>query len=648
MSVFRSPPPPWLAALACAALLFAQPAPAAPPSPPPGGDDVDAAVARCLALRRSEPGAAIAEAEAVLALPGLQAEHEIEALACLGMAAAIVGDARRANAAAERIGRQLDAYPMPPEFALRALSNTGAILHATGEVHGALEYYVRAWEAARDDEAAIAQAVALTNIAMIHATELGALEIADGYYRQALALSAEAGREDPILDYNYALNLARLGRDEQALEAFALAAERGRRLDQAMVVHRADAERLALLARAGDVGDAEPRLEAIAGAQAALPDPSGEALTRVRLARLALQRGDGGAALHQAQAAESLAVGPGFRAERIAALEAQIEAQRALQRPAQALAAAERLRRLEVSTLEAQNLAALAGLQARLQDAGRDREIATIREHDQEQAQTLDQTRLLRNWAIASLVLLALALVAFALYQRRVNRRLRRMGAVDALTGLLNRGAAVRRLDQALGHPQAAPAGGGADIRSGTAFLIDIDHFKRFNDRHGHAAGDAALVEVAARLERACRPGDVVARWGGEEFLVACFGLDQGGAGAVAERLRSAVAEARLQLSDGAQQRLSVSIGFACWPFFPVRGASGSDWQQAVALADRALDAAKRSGRDAWVGLCGRPGRDAAAAAVVADPARYIALGDVGAVSSRDPVQWADEPHEAA
>ncbi|MDH5821434.1 GGDEF domain-containing protein [Luteimonas sp. RD2P54] len=642
--------PPALAAAACAALLCLQPAATAPrPAPDPPGTDVEAAVARCLAMRRTEPRTAIAAAEAILAVPGLQPEAEIKALACLGMAAAIAGDAERANDAAARIGHQLDAYATTPEFALRALSNAGAILHMTGEVHGALEYYVRAWEAARDDEAGVAQVVALTNIGTIHSGELGAYEAADGYFRQALALSAQAGREDPILDYNHALNLIRMGRDGEALEALELAAERGRRLDQGMVALRADAERLALLAllaRREPGAGALARLEAIAAEQAALPDPAGEALTRIRLAELALRAGDAEAALRQAGAAEALAAGPGFRAERIAALETLIAAHRALQRPERALEAAERLRLLEVSTLKSQNLAALAGLQARLQDAGRDRELEALREHDQQQAQALDQSRTLRNWAVASLALLALAMVAFALYQRRVNRRLRHLGAVDALTGLLNRGAASRRLDQALGDANAPQAEAGADIRRGTVFLIDVDRFKQINDRHGHSAGDAALVEVAARLERACRPNDLVARWGGEEFLVACFGLDQRGADAVAERLRAAVAETPLQLADGAAARLTVSIGFACWPFFPVRGASGSDWQQAVSLADRALYAAKRSGRDAWVGLCGRPGRDAAIPAVAADPERFIALGDVAAVSSRPEVRWADEAVE--
>src|SRR5690606_29338464 len=86
-------------------------------------------------------------------------------------------------------------------------------------------------------------------------------------------------------------------------------------------------------------------------------------------------------------------------------------------------------------------------------------------------------------------------------------------GATDPLTGLHNRREGTR-LIEAL--PPASPAGEGRHA----LLLVDIDRFKAINDTHGHAVGDRVLAQVAARLRQACEDNDILARWGGEEFLV--------------------------------------------------------------------------------------------------------------------------------
>jgi diguanylate cyclase (GGDEF)-like protein len=146
----------------------------------------------------------------------------------------------------------------------------------------------------------------------------------------------------------------------------------------------------------------------------------------------------------------------------------------------------------------------------------------------------------------------------------------------DPLTGLANR----RRLD----HDLTTAAVAEAEV----AFLmVDIDHFKAFNDRHGHQRGDDLLRLVAEALAQAVRTGDVVYRYGGEEFCVLLPGTDTATATVVAERLRESVAEA----SHSFGEPVTVSVGVAS-QVAPVEPAL------LVERADAALYDAKRSGRD--------------------------------------------------
>lgn len=153
------------------------------------------------------------------------------------------------------------------------------------------------------------------------------------------------------------------------------------------------------------------------------------------------------------------------------------------------------------------------------------------------------------------------------------------MAVTDALTGLRNRRYVRRHLDSLL--------------RSGTTaavLLMDVDRFKPLNDRYGHAAGDAALKEVAARLREHLRAVDVVARYGGEEFLVVMAGAMEEEASAVADRLRAAIADAPVSIGTTALP-ITMSIGVAV-----TRGQAASDGL--IAAADAALYRAKEGGRN--------------------------------------------------
>ena len=162
-------------------------------------------------------------------------------------------------------------------------------------------------------------------------------------------------------------------------------------------------------------------------------------------------------------------------------------------------------------------------------------------------------------------------------------QRLQQMVFEDPLTGLLNRRAILSQLE-------ALVSGARRHGRDLSVLMIDIDHFKSFNDRHGHPVGDKVLVTVAHKLRDRLRTEDWLGRLGGEEFLAVLPDTSQSEAARVAEDLRSCVAETRLK-ARGAEVSITVSIGWAT--------ASGEDAETLVRLADEALYAAKDAGRNA-------------------------------------------------
>jgi diguanylate cyclase (GGDEF)-like protein len=121
-------------------------------------------------------------------------------------------------------------------------------------------------------------------------------------------------------------------------------------------------------------------------------------------------------------------------------------------------------------------------------------------------------------------------------------------------------------------------------------FIVDVDHFKSINDRHGHPAGDRVLSEISARPRSATRPGDVLARYGGEEFALLAPRARQQDLSAIAERLRERVADGPVRLESTTSVAVTVSVGAAALP------AHAADLRELVAVADRALYGAKAAG----------------------------------------------------
>lgn len=163
----------------------------------------------------------------------------------------------------------------------------------------------------------------------------------------------------------------------------------------------------------------------------------------------------------------------------------------------------------------------------------------------------------------------------------RLEQQLRRQADTDGLTDILNRGALERLV------PQLASVAGPVGL-----ILLDLDHFKSVNDRHGHTAGDAVLRSAAQRLRGALREEDVLARFGGEEFAIIIVGQSPDTVASVAERLRQIVAGEPFSLPDGELIALTASLGTA------MTAARPAIWIDLLRAADTALYAAKQRGRN--------------------------------------------------
>ena len=173
---------------------------------------------------------------------------------------------------------------------------------------------------------------------------------------------------------------------------------------------------------------------------------------------------------------------------------------------------------------------------------------------------------------------------------RERDDRLSLLATTDALTGLANRRHAMETLQTMLARAQrkGEPLG---------VIMLDIDAFKSVNDRHGHPTGDRVLQEVARVLQANARDYDLVARLGGEEFLVVCDGGTQEATIAVAERIRIGV-EAR-QIDDGADARFHVTVSLGVHSAVP--RSAHDDIEKMIRAADKALYRAKEAGRNRYV-----------------------------------------------
>jgi len=157
---------------------------------------------------------------------------------------------------------------------------------------------------------------------------------------------------------------------------------------------------------------------------------------------------------------------------------------------------------------------------------------------------------------------------------------------IDSLTNLPNRRRLNQDLDGAFADPSLA-------LSYAVIAMVDVDHFKRFNDEYGHRIGDTILQEVSATLRRGVRVSDRIYRYGGEEFVIVFTNTSQDEAFRLAENLRQSVQDLRLSAEGhGALEPVTISVGLACLP------EHGTDVAELIELADIAMYHSKTSGRN--------------------------------------------------
>ncbi len=171
------------------------------------------------------------------------------------------------------------------------------------------------------------------------------------------------------------------------------------------------------------------------------------------------------------------------------------------------------------------------------------------------------------------------------LAKEALRDRLVRMASLDPLTGVLNRRTFMNDAADRIARCAAQELGV-------SVLFIDADHFKQINDRHGHAVGDAVLVQLGEVIRAQLRRDDLCCRWGGEEFVVLLCGSDERDSVRVAQRILGAIRDASLPVEDGPPLKFTASIGLAR------AAASALRIDALIEKADEAMYTAKTQGRD--------------------------------------------------
>jgi diguanylate cyclase (GGDEF)-like protein len=257
-------------------------------------------------------------------------------------------------------------------------------------------------------------------------------------------------------------------------------------------------------------------------------------------------------------------------------------------------------RRLATTLLRGDQQKSILAMQEQYDADRRSRELALLNRENEIKAEQLHRRDLQQHlwWLLAAAFVMSFAVVGL-LYRRvrQTNRQLttsnemlKVQGERDPLTGLANR----RHFQSVM--RQLADDG----KLTGTVYLVDIDHFKHVNDRHGHSAGDAVLVEVAKRLRETLREEDLIVRWGGEEFLVVVQALAPDQVDTLAQRMLGALDRTPVACE---KQRIAVtaSIGYATFPIGPAQ--VRVTWERAINLVDTAMYLAKAHGRNRAYGV---------------------------------------------
>lgn len=631
-----------------------------------GVERVRALAALAELYRSTNPQKAVALGGAALSLAELFPDPPSEVRALNEMAWALM-ELGRYDEAMERAlhGQRVAAAHGLRRGEARSVNNQGVIQRRTGQLGDALDSFNRARSIYEEigDEAAVAQS--LNNLSVVLGFDLGGFDRALEFQLQALEIRERLGEPEDLYQSFNTLGVLydNLGKTDEAVaylarslegwRSLALApraaatlsnlasvyTEQGefqRALDlqmQAMEIREAlsstsgvaiSLENIGtILGRMGRFSEARQHLERSLAMREEMGERKNVAASHLALA--ALDRLGGRPADGEAHVERALAIAGEIEARDVER-EAFLERSLLLERRGDAAGALEAYRRWHEldSSLNSESRARfVAALEAEYDAERSRREIARLTSEA-----SLARTAAQRRGALLVAGFLS-ALVAFLLYRRnisaqlqrrltreveartaeltRANARLQELSLTDSLTGLRNRRYLFQSIEADLAvsqraYREALATGGRPEASDIVFYLLDMDDFKSVNDEHGHAAGDQVLMQVAGILEDVGRASDVVVRWGGEEFLILSRQVDRAGAAVFAQRVRERIGEADFVVGEGLHVQRSCSVGFAAYPLIPSHPEEG-DWEQAVGLADAAAYLAKRSGRDAWVGV---------------------------------------------
>ncbi|WP_374012617.1 diguanylate cyclase domain-containing protein [Pseudoxanthomonas koreensis] len=577
----------------------------------------------CRALLERAPAQALALADTIQArAPGNQ-EVLAGALGCRMLAYMFTGNPERVAATATELEALLDKPGLPDTGRVNALLELARATDFLGQPQRSTLHLEEALALGEAMQAPTVRLNALVHLSTTHATLLRDPAGAEPYLQEAIAIVGSLRRPalppDVGLHLGYASILLELQRPDEARVQVEHAGRIVRSLPDAEALRsRVVGTRGLVELESGQHALARQHLQEALRIQQRLGDRLGEVATLLFLAKVELRAGKPELALAgTTQALEAAEQGQGGPQLLDQALTQMIEVQRALGNEAEAAQLQQRF-----DAISARNAAALEAPVERM------RQRATAAPSRTEDL-AWHQREFARNSLLMVLGVAVLACVIALARLRRRQRGLAELGGIDPLTGLLNRRAATQRI-QAL-----APASG---ERRHALLLVDVDRFKAINDRQGHVAGDGILVRIANVLRGACDEDDIVARWGGEEFLVVRPHTSQSAAFALAEHLRDRIQRAE-GLADDAGLVVTASLGLAPFPFFPDAGQG--DWQDALRLADRALYVAKHAGRNAWAAMWGLPeGCGVDLHDVRGNPEAALAQGWI-AIGGNRPMSWA-------
>jgi diguanylate cyclase (GGDEF)-like protein len=482
-----------------------------------------------------------------------------EALGLLAYRAIMLGDGTAAQSLATQTLALLGSCP-PSSVLGNVYETLGWTNYYLGDYVEALDYSTKALRIGERIGDRSLQAYALDRIACVHASA-GHLDVALDAALRALAIHRELGDAmgEAIALNNIAYTYMDLGDFDSATEA----AEASLRYCETQDRHHLQMGVLDTLAeihlRMGDLSGAEGlSIRALTLAREHDSEPD-EANSMMALGRIAYARGAWDEAHTATERALSVAEERGRAVEQYESHELLSRIDEKRGDPEGALAHFKRYHELKQEKINEETTTRLANLRVehQVQTARKDAEIERLR---------------------------GLALEREVEERRIAQARLEAQASLDPLTGLFNRrhlsvladelAAALRR-----GHPASL-------------MLFDIDAFKLVNDTHGHQAGDQVLIALAQQLQENSRDSDTPCRYGGDEFLVLLAGMDTSAARKAAERLRTAVSSAPIQIGAGSVP-VTVSGGVAT-----VYPGSSTTLAELIERADHALYAAKEGGRD--------------------------------------------------